>query len=122
MRGRAQIPPATKCGTLLLLADSCTCVRRPPLFLLLTPNVESDHVEALPVIILAVREVFLVVNNSVLVVLVGPGLGRRRMQSLSRFPAHKKEKNCVIERRYVTFHNGLDSFSFDTASVTCRRN
>ena len=66
--------------------------------LLLTAAVESDDVEALSVLILAVGDVLLVVNRPMLVMLVGPGLGGRRVKRLSRFPAHKREEIIVHDR------------------------
>ena len=55
----------------------------------MTAAVESDDVETLAVLILAVGDVLLVVKHPMLVVMVvGPGLGGRRVESLSRFPAH----------------------------------
>ena len=55
--------------------------------------VESHDVETLSVLILAEGDVLLVVKHPMLmVVVVGPGLGGRRVKRLSRFPADKREK------------------------------
>ena len=62
----------------------------------MTPAVEPDDVETLSVLILAVGDVLLVVKHPIMVVLVvGPGLGGRRVKRLSRFPAHKIEKTMI---------------------------
>ena len=88
------------------------------------------NVEALAIILVAVDAVLLVVNNPVLV--VRPWLGRRRMQSLSRFPAHTKRKRTPLSRDDKSrLKNKLLSktvlapclvhFDFDSAVVTCRQ-
>ena len=61
----------------------------------MTAAVESDDVEAFSILIFAVGDILLVVNHPMLVMVVGPGLGGRRMQRLSRFPAHKIEKTMI---------------------------
>ena len=57
--------------------------------------VEPDNVEALAVLIIADGDVLLVVNHPMLVMVVGPRLGGRRVKRLSRFPAHKIEKTMI---------------------------
>ena len=60
--------------------------------------VKSHDVEALSVLIIAEGDVLLVVKHPVLMMVVRPGLGGRRVKRLSRFPAHTRGKIIVHDR------------------------